>query len=170
MSQPYTGEIRLFAGNFPPNGWATCDGQLLPINQYDTLFNLIGTTYGGDGQNTFALPNLAGRLPIHQGTSQGVPYVMGQTAGAETVTLISQQMPLHSHLILAESVAGNATSPSATVLAASAAGQYAAITANGFAFNANAVQSQGGNQPHTNIQPYCAVTYIISLYGVFPAP
>jgi microcystin-dependent protein len=165
MSSPYVGEIRIFAGNFAPVGWLFCDGSLIPISENETLFNLIGTTYGGDGQNTFALPDLRGRVPIHQGTG----FTLAQLAGTETVTLTTQQIPAHSHTPNAVVEAGDQASPSATVWAQSAADPYSAITPS-VAMAAAAVASAGGSQPHENMIPFLAVNFIISLYGVFPSP
>ena len=170
MSLPYIGEIRMFGGNFAPAGWAFCEGQLLPISENDALFNLIGTTYGGDGQNTFALPDLRGRLPVHQGTgSDGISYTLGETGGVESVTLTTAQIPAHTHPLRANNgQPGNAITP---------AGNFPAISlnvtpfiedaTNGF-FNAAAISPAGGSQPHENMQPYLCVSFIISLYGVFP--
>ena len=167
MSQPYVGEIRLFAGNFAPAGWMTCDGQLLPISENETLFNLIGTTFGGDGQETFALPNLTGKAPVHMGSNGTSTYTLGETGGVTTVTLTTNQIPLHTHAPLAHSGAGDASSPSGNVFAASSLNQYVAGAANASA--GSATYTSGGSQPHDNMQPYLAVTYIISLFGVFPS-
>jgi len=164
MSSPYVGEIRMFGGNFPPAGWMFCEGQLLPISEYEVLFNLIGTTYGGDGQSTFALPDLRGRAPLHQGPG----FVIGQLAGSETTTLTTQQIPAHAHLERANVNAGNSFSPGNAVPAESKAGmpQYASSGAD--AMHAQAISLSGGSQPHSNLMPYLAVSYIISLFGVFP--
>jgi microcystin-dependent protein len=166
MAQPYVGEIRMFAGNFAPAGWMFCEGQLLPISENETLFNLIGTTYGGDGQNTFALPDLRGRLPIHQGGG----FVLAETGGVEEVTLKVQQIPAHAHAMLASLNAAGGTSPANNL-----PGQLSAIRlyrqqpANA-GMNAAAITSTGGSQPHTNFQPYLCVDFIISLFGIFPSP
>lgn len=170
MAQPYIGEIRMFAGNFNPNGWMFCDGQVLPISEYDTLFNLIGTTYGGDGQETFALPDLRGRVPIHQGSYAGNTYTIGQLAGTETETITAQQTPVHSHAFLASKSLGKQNSPAGALLA-----QGPSITAflNDSAvanMAANAIQPVGGSQPHTNLQPYLGLNFIISLFGIYPPP
>ncbi|HLX61110.1 MAG TPA: tail fiber protein [Planctomycetota bacterium] len=173
MGSPYVGEIRMFAGNFPPNGWMFCDGQLLPISQYETLFNLIGTTYGGDGQSTFALPDLLGRLPVHMGTSTtGTNYIIGQKAGVETVTLNVNQIPLHTHPLLGSNNGASGTAPGNMLAGTTAA---STITAYGtdappVALAANSVSSVGGSQPHDNFQPYACINFIISLFGVFPSP
>lgn len=167
MSQPYVGEIRMFAGNFAPAGWMFCEGQLLPISEYETLFNLIGTTYGGDGQSTFALPDLRGRLPIHQGNG----FTLAETGGVETVTLTVSQIPAHSHPYLATTAAGTTNAPAGNVLGAlSVAGSEVYIPAAGTnPMAANAIGSTGGSQPHDNFQPYLCIDFIISLFGVFPS-
>jgi microcystin-dependent protein len=168
MAQPYVGEIRMFAGNFAPAGWMFCEGQLLPISEYETLFQLIGTTYGGDGQSTFALPDLRGRIPLHQGNG----FVLAETGGAEEVTLTISQIPAHSHPYLATTNQASATAPQNGLLALL---QAATITAYGtdaplVPLNPNSVGSVGGSQPHTNFQPYLCVDFIISLFGIFPSP
>jgi microcystin-dependent protein len=167
MGQPYIGEIRMFAGNFAPVGWAFCQGQLLPISEYDTLFNLIGTTYGGDGQSTFALPNLASRVPMHTGASAGSNYVIGQLAGEEQVTLTVNQIPAHSHVPQANSGAGSQTSPANNVWAGSTSLPYSgnAPTAG---MAPQAIGLDGGSQPHDNMIPFVAINFIISLFGVYP--
>lgn len=166
MAQPYVGEIRMFAGNFAPAGWMFCEGQLLPISEYETLFNLIGTTYGGDGQSTFALPDLRGRLPIHQGNG----FVLAETGGVEEVTLTVQQIPAHSHPFLASSVPGTSSVPKDNVLATTSTG-FLYINENpNQAMTAAASLSTGGSQPHSNFQPYLCVDFIISLFGIYPSP
>ncbi len=165
MAQPYVGEIRIFAGNFAPAGWMFCEGQLLPISEFETLFNLIGTTYGGDGQSTFALPDLRGRLPIHQGNG----FTLAETGGAETVTLTTPQLPIHSHPFLATVNIGGGSAPSNNVLAQSSTVKvYSAVTPN-VAFGPLSITNTGGNQPHTNFQPYLCLDFIISLFGIFPS-
>ena len=164
MAQPYVGEIRMFAGNFAPAGWMFCEGQLLPISENETLFNLIGTTYGGDGQSTFALPDLRGRLPIHQGNG----LILAETGGAEEVTLTTQQMPTHNHAFLASKGPGNVNGPGGNVTAESAAVKIYFADVPSAAMNAAAVGPAGGSQPHTNFQPYLCVDFIISLFGLFP--
>ncbi len=166
MAQPYVGEIRMFAGNFAPAGWQFCEGQLLPISENETLFQLIGTTYGGDGQSTFALPDLRGRLPLHQGNS----YILAEAGGAEEVTLTVSQIPSHSHPLLASATTGNQLSPAG------------ALPANSFNItpyindvpsadmSAQAITVIGESQPHTNFQPYLCISFIISLFGIFPSP
>jgi microcystin-dependent protein len=170
MSQPFVGEIRMFGGNFAPAGWATCDGQLIPISENDTLFNLIGTTYGGDGQQTFALPNLAARIPIHQGTlSGGSNYVLGQLSGTSSVTLTTTQIPTHSHSFMASTAGGGQASPQNAVLASpTTVSEYSPHPAVS-PMNPISVLATGGNQPHVNMMPFLAVTFIISLFGIFPS-
>jgi microcystin-dependent protein len=157
----------MFAGNFAPAGWMFCEGQLLSISQFETLFNLIGTTYGGDGQSTFALPDLRGRLPIHQGSG----FTIAQTGGAETVTLTTSTIPAHTHTFLASSNQASSTSPANQVPAIT---QASTITPYGtdapqVGLNPNSVSSVGGSQPHDNFQPYLCIDFIISLFGVFPS-
>jgi len=169
MSQPYVGEIRMFGGNFAPAGWMFCEGQLLPISEYDTLFNLIGTTYGGDGQSTFALPDLRGRLPIHMGQGGGLSSrTIGENGGVETVTLTTNQIPSHSHVALGQSATGNQSSPSGNVWAASSLNQFSSSAAN-VTMSPASVGNNGGSQPHDNFMPYLCVSFIISLFGVFPS-
>jgi microcystin-dependent protein len=171
MSSPYVGEIRIFAGNFAPVGWALCNGQVVPISENPTLFQLIGTTYGGDGQSTFNLPNLQSRVPIHQGTDpHGNNYPLGQAAGTETVTLTTAQIPQHSHAAVV-SAGGNTDTPVNNYPGADPQGadaQWKANTQANATMNGNAIATAGGSQPHTNIQPYLAINYIISLFGIFP--
>ncbi|CAI9412559.1 phage tail protein [Nocardioides sp. T2.26MG-1] len=166
MAQPFIGEIRMFAGNFAPAGWAFCDGQLVPISENDTLFNLIGTTYGGDGQETFALPDLRGRIPIHQGNG----FILAETGGVEEVTLTVQQIPAHAHPLLASTAIGSAASPQGHVLAASGSSNAYRLGPASAALSYQSVGATGGSQPHTNMQPYLCVDYIISLFGLFPSP
>jgi microcystin-dependent protein len=166
MAQPYVGEIRMFAGNFAPAGWMFCEGQLLPISENETLFQLIGTTYGGDGQSTFALPDLRGRLPLHQGNG----FILAETGGAETVTLTTQQIPSHNHATLANSTAGNEPSPINNIWAAeSVVNQYTTVNPVVQA-GSPSMSPTGGSQPHTNIQPYLCINFIISLFGLYPNP
>ena len=168
MAQPYVGEIRMFGGNFAPAGWAFCDGSLLAISQFDTLFNLIGTTYGGDGQSTFALPDLRGRVPLHQGnTSQGT-FVFGQRAGEESHTLTLSEIPVHSHPAQVTSGPGTTQSPPGEVWAQWSSPQFSDQAPNA-PMNAGAVSTVGGGQPHENMVPFLAVTFIISLFGIFPS-
>jgi microcystin-dependent protein len=166
MAQPYVGEIRIFAGNFAPAGWMFCEGQLLPISENETLFQLIGTTYGGDGQSTFALPDLRGRLPLHQGNG----FILAETGGAEEITLTVNQIPAHNHLFLASTSSGIDNRASGKVLAQSpnVSLYLEANTDNNL--SPNAIAATGGSQPHTNFQPYLCVNFIISLFGIFPSP
>lgn len=172
MSQPYVGEIRMFGGNFAPVGWAFCNGQLIAISENDTLFNLIGTTYGGDGQSTFALPDLQGRLPVHAGTNAGTTVVIGEKAGVENVTLTTQTIPSHNHALQA-TAAGQVLSPLNALYAvpsSSVAGleTYATGTPATPLVPAS-IQGAGGNQPHNNVQPYLCISFIISLFGIYPS-
>jgi microcystin-dependent protein len=166
MAQPYVGEIRMFAGNFAPAGWMFCEGQLLPISENETLFQLIGTTYGGDGESTFALPDLRGRLPIHQGSG----FVLAETGGAEEITLTANQIPAHSHPLLASTGPGSSNAPANHVTGESAAVKIYVEEAAGASLNPAAVTIVGGSQPHTNFQPYLCINFIISLFGIFPSP
>jgi microcystin-dependent protein len=167
MAQPYVGEIRMFAGNFAPAGWMFCEGQPLPISENETLFQLIGTTYGGDGQRTFALPDLRGRLPLHQGNG----FVLGQQAGVESVTLTVQQIPAHTHALTAAKALGNQSSPAGTLLAESPGGVKPYLEDSpSVNMSANAVGPTGGSQPHDNTQPFLCINFIISLFGLFPSP
>ena len=170
MAQPFIGEIRLFAGNFPPSGWLFCDGQLVPISENDALFTLIGTTYGGDGQETFAMPNLQSRIPIHQGTGPGLTNrVIGEAGGVESVTLTTQQIPAHNHAFLVSTSTGTGTSPANAVLASgSNVSIYRPDVIPNQPMNAAAVSPQGGSQPHDNMHPFLCINYIISLFGLFP--
>lgn len=169
MSSPFIGEIRMGGWNFAPNGWASCNGALVPISENDALFNLIGTTYGGDGQTTFALPNLQSRVPMHVGPG----FALGQMGGVETVTLTTSQIPAHGHSPSANSGAGNSDNTSGEVWAFSTAQSYAAVTNNLppplTAMGAQAMQASGGSQPHDNMLPFLCVNFIISLFGIFPS-
>ena len=170
MAQPYVGEIRIFAGNFAPAGWMFCDGQLLPISEFETLFNLIGTTYGGDGQSTFALPDLRGRLPLHFGTGAGSTFQLAESAGVESVTLTTNQIPIHTHAMLCSSAAGNSTNPLNGIAAFTDLSQYSTQAANTQMGNpATSSDITGGSQPHDNFMPYLCVNFIISLFGIFPS-
>lgn len=171
MAQPYVGEIRMFGGNFAPAGWMFCDGQLLPISENETLFQLIGTTYGGDGQSTFALPDLRGRLPIHMGQGSGLSNrVIAETGGAEEVTLTIQQIPSHTHAVLASTGIGTSNNPAGNVVGSSPSVDVFIAFPPDTGFNPAVVSPVGGNQPHTNFQPYLCVNFIISLFGIFPSP
>ncbi|MEO7178284.1 MAG: tail fiber protein [Allosphingosinicella sp.] len=167
MAQPYVGEIRMFAGNFAPAGWMFCEGQLLPISENETLFQLIGTTFGGDGQSTFGLPDLRGRTPVHQGNG----LILAEAAGTEAVTLTIQQIPSHTHPMIASTNVSQDTSPAGKIVGQAGGGALPYIqdvTDSNLA--PQAVSSIGGSQPHTNIQPYLCVDFIISLFGIFPSP
>lgn len=166
MAQPYVGEIRMFAGNFAPAGWMFCDGSLLPISENETLFQLIGTTYGGDGESTFALPDLRGRLPVHQGNG----FILAETGGVEEVTLTVNQIPNHTHPMLASTNVSQDTSPSGKVLGQSGSALLYIQDTTDSNMSPQAVTSVGGSQPHTNFQPYLCVSFIISLFGIFPSP
>ena len=164
MAQPYVGEIRMFAGNFAPGGWQFCDGSLLPISEWETLFQLIGTTYGGDGESTFAVPDLRGRIPVHQGNG----FILAGTGGVEAVTLTVSQIPSHTHALLASADPASARSPAGQVFGRAAADAYASeFTPQ--AMSPSSVASVGGSQPHTNLQPYLCISFIISLFGIFPS-
>lgn len=165
MAQPYVGEIRMFAGNFAPAGWQFCEGQLLPISENEALFQLIGITYGGDGQSTFALPDLRGRIPIHQGNG----FILAETGGAEEITLTSSQIPAHSHVLLGSTAIANSTTPQGNVFAAAFQDVYVEDITQQMLSPA-AISPVGGSQPHTNFQPYLCVNFIISLFGIFPSP
>ncbi|HEX2019872.1 MAG TPA: tail fiber protein [Aurantimonas sp.] len=166
MAQPYIGEIRMFAGNFAPAGWMFCEGQLAPISENEALFQLIGTTYGGDGQSTFALPDLRGRLPVHQGNG----FLLAETGGAETVTLTSAQMAAHSHPLIGSAVNGSQASPENALLANSTVIRPYAPETPIAGMAPSAISAVGGSQPHNNFQPYLCVDFIISLFGIFPSP
>jgi microcystin-dependent protein len=166
MAQPYVGEIRMFAGNFEPNGWRFCHGQTLPISQNETLFQLIGTTYGGDGTTTFDLPDLRGRVPIHQGNG----FILAETGGAEEITLTVNQIPAHTHAFLGAGVDGNQT-PAQGALPANSLNATPYINFSPDTnMKATTVSPLGGSQPHTNFQPYLCIDFIISLFGIFPSP
>jgi microcystin-dependent protein len=170
MTQAYVGEIRIFAGNFAPAGWMLCQGQLLPISEYETLFNLIGTIYGGDGQTSFQLPDLRSRVPLHQGGM----FVIGLVGGAEQVTLTTSQIPAHSHPLLATST-GQTLAPSGNAIPAVATSTQSGIEVYGppasgpTTLAPGTIGATGGNQPHNNIQPYLGLNFIISLFGIFPS-
>src|SRR6267142_510495 len=169
MAQPYVGEIRMFAGNFAPAGWMFCEGQLLPISENETLFQLIGTTYGGDGQSTFALPDLRGRIPLHNGNG----FVLAQQGGVEQVTLTVQQIPAHAHVPACFSEnggVGDQQTPVGNFWSATSTGDqtYELDVSPGGTMNPNLIGSAGGSQPHENIGPYLCISFIISLFGVFP--
>ncbi len=172
MATPYVGEIRMFAGNFAPVGWQFCAGQLLSISENETLFQLIGTTYGGDGESTFALPDLQSRIPIHQGQGPGLSnYVLSETGGVEEVTLTVSQIPTHSHAFLASTNIDNSPNPSGNVTgSATLVNVYRDQGTPAISFDPNAVTSEGNSLPHSNIQPYLCVNFIIAMFGIYPTP
>jgi microcystin-dependent protein len=171
MADPFLGEIRMFGGNFAPIGWALCAGQILPISQNTALFSLLGTTYGGNGTTTFALPDLRGRVPLSFGQGPGLSnYVLGQASGSENVTLISNQMPAHAHAVSA--VAGNqgtSSHPNNQFLASSGSAVIYNAGPPDSSMNAGMIQNTGGNQPHPNLQPYLCLNFIIALQGIYPS-
>jgi len=172
MSSPYIGEIRMFGGNFAPAGWALCQGQLLPISEYDALFNLIGTTYGGDGQSTFALPNLASRVPIHQGNGpDGLSFTIGQLGGTEQETLTVQQIPNHTHALNVSTQTGTDSNPNGKVLdqPPGVIQLYIEEAPDG-QMAPGVISPSGGSQPHENSQPFLCINFIIALFGIFPSP
>lgn len=169
MAQPFIGEIRMFAGNFAPVGWEFCDGQLVPISENDAMFTLIGTTYGGDGETTFALPNLQSRIPIHQGQGGGLTNrVLAEMGGVETVTLTTQQMPVHNHALVASQNVGANANPQGQLLAAGTNVQFFRAIAPNANMAPNIISPAGGSQPHDNLMPYLCINYIISMFGIFP--
>lgn len=171
MAEPFIGEIKMVGFNFAPRGYATCDGQLLPIAQNTALFSLLGTTYGGNGQTTFALPDLRGRVAIHQGTGAGLtPRQIGSNGGAETATLTTAQLPAHNHPLQAQSAAGNSRDPGGNALAQEATAQTAtySATAPNVAMNAASVGNTGTGQGHENMSPFLVVNFVIALEGIFP--
>jgi microcystin-dependent protein len=166
MAQPYVGEIRMFAGNFAPAGWMLCEGQLMAISENETLFQLIGTTYGGDGESTFALPDLRGRIPIHQGNG----FTLAETGGAEEVTLTVPQIASHGHPLLASTDPVSTPAPASNVIGTPlTATPFYAAPAN-LPLAPQSITPVGGSQPHTNFQPYLCINFIISLFGIFPSP
>jgi microcystin-dependent protein len=165
MSSPFIGEIRMFAGNFAPAGWSFCNGAIIPIDQNDALFNLIGTTYGGDGQTTFALPDLQSRVPVHVGPG----FALAQAGGAETVTLTTSQIPAHPHVPQCNSGTGNQQGPGNGVWASPTTGAIYSSTAPSLAMDPAAVGATGGSQPHDNMIPFLVINFILSLFGIFPS-
>jgi microcystin-dependent protein len=172
MAQPYVGEIRIFGGNFAPAGWMFCNGASLPISENETLFQLIGTTFGGDGEQTFNLPDLRGRAPLHSGKGPALPttYIIGQQGGVETVTLTTQQLPIHTHAFVASTGVGTQNGPISAVIASGGSISPFRPAPTTVPFATSAISFVGGNQPHENRQPYIAISYIISLFGIFPSP
>ena len=173
MGTPFIGEIRMFGGNFAPQGWAFCAGQTLPIAQNDALFSLIGTTYGGDGATTFNLPDLQGRIPVHPGTNpaSGTPYAVGQKGGVEQLTLTLPQMPLHTHLAQAQSGNGTQAGPGNGLWATEQDSNLKPFSANqapSEVMNSACLTAAGGSQPHANMMPFVAINFIIALEGIYP--
>jgi len=175
MSQPYVGEIRMFGGNFAPAGWMFCSGQLLPISENETLFNLIGTTYGGDGESTFQLPDLQSRVPLHAGTGQdGIGYILGESGGVESVTLSTNQIPIHNHPLTVTN-SGQVLPPATNTIIATPTGgpqgvQTFVAAAADTPLSNTSIQPAGGSQPHENMQQYLVINFIISLFGIYPSP
>ena len=175
MAQPYIGEIRMGGWNFAPVGWLFCDGQSLPISENEALFQLIGTTYGGDGQETFNLPNLQSRTPMHMGNGpDGVTYPLAQAAGVETVTLTTQQIPVHTHQMVGSVDVATTNQPNNNVLGsitpAGTQRAFRSVPLDTMAISPTSVTPAGGSQPHDNLQPYTTISFIISLFGIFPQP
>jgi microcystin-dependent protein len=166
MAQPYVGEIRMFAGNFAPAGWMFCEGQSLPISENETLFQLIGTTFGGDGQSIFALPDLRGRLPLHQGNG----FILAETGGAEEITLTVAQIAAHSHPMIGTIAQASSTDPTGRLVAKPDKNLYRPEPGSTVALSPLSMSPTGGSQPHTNFQPYLCINFIISLFGIFPSP
>lgn len=174
MSDPFVGEIKMFGGTFAPVGWLLCQGQLVPISENEILFQLIGTTYGGDGEQTFGMPNLTGRVAVHQGQGNGLSlYQMGELGGTESVTLSTLQIPQHTHVAVTASTGQIGTAPN-NILADAQTTQTGAriysTQATTVVMNANSITPAGGTQPHNNIQPTLAINFIISQFGIFPSP
>jgi len=167
MAQPYVGEIRMFAGNFAPAGWMFCDGQLLPISENETLFQLIGTTYGGDGQSTFALPQLQSRVPMHQGNG----FTLAESGGAESITLTVSQIPSHSHAFITSGNTGTGTNPGGALLDQTTGTIFMYIDGQGpdGQMSPSMIVGVGGSKPHSNLQPFECINFIISLFGIFPS-
>ncbi len=172
MSEQYVGEIRMFAGNYAPVGWAFCDGSLLSISQNELLYSLLGTTYGGDGQTTFALPDLRGRVPLHMGTNPqtGTQYVQGQRAGVEMVTLVKNQLPAHTHPVFAQTLTDTVQTgtPTNATWAPSDFNRFSTNPPDG-SMSPGAITSQGGSQPHDNMMPFLTVSFIIATEGIYPS-
>jgi microcystin-dependent protein len=168
VAQPFVGEIRMFAGNFAPAGWMFCEGQLLPISENETLFQLIGTTYGGDGESTFALPDLRGRIPLHQGNS----FVLAEPGGAEEITLTVPQIAAHTHPLLGTAAMATTNAPANNTFAQSTGSTIFPYGTDQppTTLHPSTISPVGGSQPHTNLQPYLCVDFIISLFGIFPSP
>ena len=164
MADPFIGEIKMFGGNFAPVGYAFCNGDLMAISQNETLFTLIGTTYGGDGQNNFGLPNLQGRIPVHQGSG----FALGQSAGTENTTITTQQLPSHNHPLNASSNNGETGNPSGKAPAANSTANIYSPTAATASLGNGSISVIGGSQPHDNMMPFLCVSFIIALEGIYP--
>jgi len=171
MSEPFVGEIRMFAGNFAPRGWAFCDGQLLAVSQNDALFSLLGTIYGGDGRTTFGLPDMRGRIPVHAGSGPGLSTIrLGAKSGAESVTLTNNQLPNHNHNVPASSTAASTGDPTDSVSASTAPTNiYSTSLATQQSMNSAEITNSGGSRAHTNIMPSLCVHFIIALFGIYPS-
>jgi microcystin-dependent protein len=174
MADPFVAEIRIFPFNFPPKGWAWCDGQLMPLSQNTALFSLLGTTYGGDGKSTFALPDLQGRAPMHPGQGPGLSlHDLGETGGSETVTLLESEIPAHSHVLVASNATADEEGQKSAAGAVPGSQQgsnliYSALSSNIVQFSDQALAPSGGDAPHNNMQPYLTFYFCIALQGVFP--
>jgi microcystin-dependent protein len=170
MSEPFVGEIRMFAGNFAPQGWAFCDGQLLAVSQNDALFSLLGTIYGGDGRTTFGLPDLRGRIPVHAGSGPGLSLrTIGQIGGAENVTLTQNQLPAHNHEMAASGDLGSQSNPANNLLARISNNDLYSGDPPDAALSSQAIGAAGGSQSHTNLMPYLCINFIIALFGIYPS-
>lgn len=170
MSEPFVGEIRMFAGNFAPRGWAFTDGQLLAVSQNDALFSLLGTIYGGDGRTTFGLPDLRGRIPVHQGHGPGLSERrLGSKSGSETETLTVNQMPSHTHNMRANTMPADEISPSGRVLAETSSTPLYAENDQNTQLASNSITNTGGSRSHTNLMPFICINYIIALVGIYPS-
>ncbi len=170
MSEPFVGEIKMFAGNFAPRGWAFCDGQLLAVSQNDALFSLLGTIYGGDGRTTFGLPDMRGRIPLHQGTGPGLSSrKLGSQSGSEQETLNTTQLPSHNHDFVASLDNATSSDPQAKQIAPSTTIRYLNAAASDTSFSDNALGTNGDSRSHTNIQPSLCIHYIIALFGIYPS-
>ncbi len=170
MSEPFVGEIRMFAGNFAPRGWAFCDGQLLAVSQNDALFSLLGTIYGGDGRTTFGLPDLRGRIPLHQGTGPGLsPRRLGSKGGSENVTLTTNQLASHSHDWNANTAPATGDAPQGKVVAEAAGPSFYKATGQTIDFASDMIANTGGSGPHTNLMPTLCINFIIALFGIYPS-
>jgi microcystin-dependent protein len=170
MSQPFVGEIRMFGGSFAPAGWAFCNGAPLPISEFETLFNLIGTMYGGDGQETFNLPDLQGRMPLHFGQGPGISqnYQQGETGGTESVTITSQTTPIHTHNLIGSTANATDPNPGGNIIASSTVLKPYLVDFTNNNLAGSSISMIGGSQPHDNMMPFLCISYIISLFGIFP--